>query len=217
MPELPLITPDVVEDVLLDIVRRRHPEHLAKLERQLGLTLETLERYRTVSHMASDEAQGALSGDTLPAILLAVIGGDGAPVRTEEDKLNVAMLVAVQVSVIGQRRRDTLRRRDWMTWTTIECLLERTPRRGPIDSIRLVDWEPVAQSEAKRILAESRLVFSVSVADAVTVVGGLPADDTPWPSGGPNGPPTAPYVPPDSDPLPATDFTFTTNKERIDT
>lgn len=216
MSETTLITPDQVEDVFIDVLRRRHPEHLAKLERQLALDPQTLERYATVTHLGADEANARLSTDTLPAALVGVIGSGGPPETNEYDKLNVPMLVAVQVTVMGQRRRDTLRRRDWMAWTTIEAVLQRVPRHGPIDSIRLTDWEPVSQTDSQRILAEARIVFTVTVGDVLTVVGGLPPDDTPWPSGGPNGPPTTPYEPPLPGPA-ATEVTFTINKERIDT
>lgn len=215
MPDSTLTTPDQVEDVVIDVLRRRHAEHLAKLERQHGLAPETLERYATVSHLASDEAQARLSTDVLPAVLIGVVGSGGVPDLNEYDKLNVPMTLAAQVTVMGNKRRDTLRRRDWMAWTTIECVVQRVPRHGPIDSVTLTDWEPVTQSDAQRILAEARIVFTVTVADAVTVRGGLPPDDTPWPPGGPNGAPATPYDPVPAAPV-ATDITFTTNKERID-
>lgn len=214
--ESTVITPDQVEDVFIDVLKRRHPEHLAKMERQLGLDPQTLERFVTVSHLASDEANARLSTDVLPAALVGVIGSAATPEVNEYDKLDVPMLVAVQVTVMGQRRRDTLRRRDWTAWTTIEAVLQRVPRHGPINTVALTDWEPVAQTDAQRVLAEARIVFTVTVGDALTVVGGLPPDDTPWPVGGPNGAPATPYEPPAPAPV-ATEVTFTTNKERIDT
>jgi hypothetical protein len=215
VPDVALITPDQIEDVFVDVIARRHPEHLAKFERRRGLDAQTLERYRTVTQLAADDAQARLAGDTLPACLLGVIGSAGEPQTTELDQLNVPMSVAMQVSVMGQRRRDTLRRRDWMAWTTIECVLQRVPRNGPVASIRLTDWEPVESTDSQRILAEARVVFTVTVADMVTVVGGLPRDDTPWPAGGPNGPPVAPYDAPADRPA-VTAVQFTTEKERID-
>jgi hypothetical protein len=211
-----LIVPDVVEDLIVDVIRRRHPEHLAKLERQRGKAAETYERYATVSHMASEAADARLSGDTLPACLLGFIGTAATPIQTENDRLNVALQLAMQVTVLGQRRRDTLRRRDVMAWTTIECVLQRVPRNGPVASIRLTDYEPVEERDEQRILAEARVIFEVTVADMVTVIGGLPADDTPWPAGGPNsGPPDGePYTPPLGPPE-ATDVTFAVEKHPI--
>lgn len=213
MPDSALITPDEIEDLVVDVVKRRHPEHLAKLERLRGKPAESYERYETVSHMAS-ETGTRLSGDTLPACLIGNVGGAGEPIRTERDTLNVALQLAMQVSVMGNRRRDTLRRRDVMAWTTVECVLQRVPRSGPVASIRLVDWEPVEETDAQRLLAEMRLIFEVTVTDMLTVVGGLPVDDTPWPAGGPNGPPATPYAPPADAPA-VTQATFTIDREPL--
>jgi hypothetical protein len=214
VPETALVTPDAVEDLLVDVIRRRHPEHLAKLERERGLDPETLERYRTVSHMAAEGTDARLSGDVLPACLLGVIGTAGEPTMTEDNRLNVALQLGMQVSVLGQRRRDTLRRRDWTAWTTIECVLQRVPRSGPVASIRLTDYEPVEQTDEQRVLAEARVVFTVTVADMLAVIGGLPVDTTPWPPGGPLGPPATPYEPPAPAPDVA-EVTYTIDKEPI--
>ena len=215
MADSALITTDEVEDLVVAVIKRRHPEHLAKLERQREKDAQTFERYETVSHMAS-EAGTRLSGDTLPAGLVGVIGSAGAPIRTEYETLNVPMQLGMQVSVLGQRRRDTLRRRDVMFWTTVECVLERVPRSGPISSIALIDWEPREESDQQRLLAEMRAVFEVTVADMLTVAGGLPADDSPWPPGGPLGPPPdgQPYTPPAEAPE-VTQVGFTIEKEPI--
>jgi hypothetical protein len=214
VPDAQLITPDQIEDVFVDVIRRRHPEHLAKLERLRGLEPETLERYRTVTHLAAEGADARLSGDILPACLLGVIGTAGEIVVTEDDKLNVSLQLGVQISVMGQKRRETLRRRDWITWTTVECILQRVPRNGPVASIRLTDCEPVETADAQRVLAESRLVFTVTVADMVALRGGLPVDNSPWPAGGPLGPPSSPYAPP-ADPPDVTDVSFSVDKEPI--
>lgn len=216
MPDSLLICPDEIEDLIVDVIRRRHPEHLAKLERQRGKQPETYTRYQTVSHMASGAADARISGDTLPACLLGIIGTASTPIGTENDGLNVSLQLAMQISVLGNRRRDTLRRRDVLAWTTIECVLQRVPRTGPVASIRLVDVEPVEERDEPRILAEARVIFEVTVADMVTVVGGLPSDDTPWPPGGPGGPPPdgEPYEPPVELPE-ATDVTFAVEKQPI--
>jgi len=146
----------------------------------------------------SDTAAVRLSGDTLPAVLLGVIG---APefVRNESDGVDAVFQVGMQVTVMGQKRRDTLFRRDVTAWTLAECLYARTPRRGIINSMRLTDYEPLSESDTQRTLGDARMVWEVGVKDVLSITGGLPADDVDWPPEG-GGPPDDPYDPIDPRP-----------------
>jgi hypothetical protein len=154
----------------------------------------------------------------MPAVLVGWTGTPASPTENEEGSLDVRLLVAVEVLVRGQYRRDTLRRRDWMAWTVIECLLQRTPRRGPvIDGIALSDVESFDVGAAKEILATARVMFEVTVPEMVSLAG-MPADgDESWPPGTPGGPPPdgEPYTPPEPLPL-ADEFTTSIIREAID-
>lgn len=212
MADSRLVTPDEIEDLAITVLKDHHAEHLAKLERARGKPPETYERLVTVSHMAAEGLR--ISSDTLPAALVGVLGDSGESVRNERDALDVPLQLGIQVSVLGQSRRDTLRRRDATAWTVIECLLQRLPRADTVATIRLTDWESLAEADTQRILGDYRIVFEVTVADMVAIVGGLPPTNTPWPPGTPGGPPAAPYDPPE--PLPqASSVTYSLSKEPI--
>jgi hypothetical protein len=102
----------------------------------------------------------------------------------------------MQVTVLGTRRRDVIYRRDVMTWTTVECMYQRLPRgaNGTFDSVRLVDYEPLAETEDQRTVGDARLVFELGVKNVLSISGFLPADDTDWPTGA-GGAPVEPYDP----------------------
>lgn len=207
-----LVLPHDVEGVLVKVIGDRHAEHLAKLERLRELAPRTFEPFATVVRM-SDATAERLSGDTVPACLLGVIGAPTLT-RNEEDALDVVFQLGMQVTVMGQKRRDTLFRRDVMAWTTIECLLQRAPRSsdGLIHSIRLVDYEPLADGDKQRTLGDARMVFEVGVTGVVSLTGFLPSDGTEWP-------PEAGGAPDDSyDPVaprPVADLTFQVDRTPI--
>lgn len=212
MSDSRLVTPDLIEDLAVEVLKARHVEHLAKAERARGLAPRTLEPLKTVSHMAAQDVR--LSGDKLPAVLVGFIGLAGTPVRNELDTLDAELLLGVQVSVIGPKRRDTLRRRDITAWTVAECLLERMPRDELVARVSWTDAEPVEEEDTQRILGEMRMVFSVGIESMVAIAGGLPPHNTDWPAGGPNGPPEGPYDEPDGPPQ-ATVFNTTILKESV--
>jgi hypothetical protein len=216
MPDSRLVIPDEIEDLVIGVLRDCHAEHLAKVERVRDKQAETFERFKTISHLSDTDLR--VSGDSLPAVLLMVSGTADAPTQNEDGTLDAQLELVAQVTVLGQKKRDTLRRRDVMAWTTIECLLQRVPRGsdGLISEIALLDYEPVAEADTERILADARIVFQLGVASMVRVVGGLPTTATPWPAGGPGGAPPAgaPYTPP-LDPPTASSVTFQLEREPI--
>ncbi|WP_217913232.1 hypothetical protein [Miltoncostaea marina] len=195
MSDPTLIAPCDVEDLLIEVILRRHPEHLAAQERRRGLKPETLERLKAVRHLAAQEA--FQSGDTMPACLVGSLGTAAAPARNEDDAIDVTLRVALEVAVMGRSRRDTLRRRDITAWTVIECVLQRTPRLGIVSAIQLVDVETVEFAQAQSMRGHARASFEVTVPSAASMAG-LPADDALWTPGSPGGPPPdgEPYAPP---------------------
>lgn len=183
-----LVLPYDVEQVFVDTIDRRHLEHLAKCERERDVQPRTFQPYATVVRM-SDASAVRLSGDTVPACLLGVIGVPSMS-RNEDNGFDVTYQVGMQVTVMGNKRRDTLLRRDVMAWTTVECLMQRTPRGGDalLHSIRLTDYEPLAESDTQRTLGDARLVFEVMVRDVMDLGGYLPAEGRGLPV-----PPQEPY------------------------
>lgn len=200
MPDSRLVLPYDVEGVVVDVLGRRHVEHLAKIERVRGVTPRTFEPYVTVARMA-DAAADRLSGDTVPACLLGVIGAPSFE-RNEFNNFDAVFQLGMQVTVMGKKRRDTLYRRDVYAWTTVECVIQRLPRSsdGLINSARLVDYEPLAEMDTQRTLGDARMVFEIGVTNVLSIGGYLPADDSTWPPSA-GGAPANPYDPPAGRPV----------------
>jgi hypothetical protein len=195
MAEPRLVLPADVEQAVIDVVNRRHAEHLAKLERQRGLTPGRWKPFVTVVRMADADAV-RLSGDTVPALLLGTIG---LPVlsQNEDETIDGRYQMGMQVTVMGQRRRDTLLRRDAYAWTTAECIYQRLPRSSNlVQQVALVDYEPLASGDDQRTVGDARLIWELDVPNIMAIVGTLPADDRPIPPDTPGGPPSDPRVPP---------------------
>lgn len=192
-----LITPDVIDGLCISLLDRRHAEHLAKLERQLGMPAQTIERLATIDLLAGEGFR--LRQDKPPAVLLACMGTSDAPERIGYHKaLTLTWNLAMQIVVVGQDRADTLKRRSWYAMTVAECLIMRLPQKStPVTRIDLADIDLVngAEERTQRTVAEAQLIFDVRVADAMTL-DDLPLDDTVFPAGTPGGPPASPYDPP---------------------
>lgn len=200
MPDPRLVLPHDVEGEILDVLERRHPEHLAAEERRRGLDPRTFRGFATMVRM-SDAAADRLSGDTLPALLLGIIGAPAFR-RNETNAIDATYQLGMQVTVMGTRRRDVLFRRDVLAWTIVECMYARVPRRPPalVHALRLTDYEPLAEADTQKTLGDARLVFEVEVTNVLSISGGLPADDVDWPPEG-GGPPVDPYDPIDPRPV----------------
>lgn len=208
-PEPQLVIPHDVEGLVVDLLKRRHVEHLAKLERARGLAPRTLDTLVTCVRMS--DAQGVrLSGDTVPACLVGCVGGTDFT-RNEKDAVDATLQLGVQVTVMGKRRRDTLLRRDCTAFTVVECLYQRLPRTGLVSAVRLTDFEPLSEADDQRTLGDMRMIFELDVPDMITVAGGLPADDSPRAPGDPGGPPDGPYELPVPAPAPR-EVTFTIDR-----
>ena len=218
-----LTLPYDVEGVFVDLIKRRHPEHMAKLERQRGVDARTFQTYTTVVRMS--DAQGLrLSGDTTPCLLLGIIGVPTIT-RNEDECLDATFQLGMQVTVFGQRRRDVILKRDAFAWTTIECVYQRLQRHAKtmlppyspqndgrlaenqppavVRDVRLTDYEPLADGDTQRSVGEVRMVWEVGVANALSIRGGWPVDDSDWPAeagGAPAEPYDAPQPWPQADP-----------------
>lgn len=212
MTEPRLVLPYDVEGVLIDVLDRCHGQHLAKLERQLGKGPRTFEPFATMVRM-SDAAADRLSGDTVPALLLGVIGALQLR-RNEDEGVDAVYQLGMQVTVMGARRREVILTRDAMAWTVVECLYQRTPRgRGSLlNSLVLVDYEPLSESDTQRTVGDARLVWEIGVANALSITGGLPPVDVEWPPEA-GGEPPEPYDP--VEPRPVADVEFSIDRQPL--
>lgn len=224
-----LTLPYDVEGVFLDLLRRRHVEHVAKLERQRGAAAKTFQTFQTIQRMS--DAQGLrLSGDTTPCLLLGIIGAPDIR-RNEDDCLDVVYQLGMQITVLGQRRRDVILKRDVLGWSVIECVYQRLPRHAVggvipyspqedgrlqghqppavVRSVALSDYEPLADGDTQRTVGDVRLVWDVGIANALSIRGGWPVDSSDWPEGA-GGAPADPYTP--QEPWPAADPKVTMSK-----
>jgi hypothetical protein len=191
-----LVIPHDVAVQVLDVLERRHPEHLAELERDLGWAPKTIPMLQTVEHLANEGFR--LKEDRAPAVLVGMFGAADPPERGK-DGYSVAWTMAVEVTVEGTGRADVLMARDFYMATVAECILDRVPRAGaPIDGMALedVDLVPVAREQDQRLRAQARMLFTVTVRGALGR-GVLPPDNSTTPPGTPGGPPSHPYTPPE--------------------
>lgn len=192
-----LVTPDEIDELCIDLLTRRHAEHLAKLERQRGLNPQTIERLATIDLLAGNGFR--LREDKPPGVLLACMGTSDAPERRGVHKqITITWSLAMQIVTVGSGRADTLKRRSWYAMTIAECLLMRLPTKsGPVTRIDLsdIDLSNGAEERTQRTVAEAQLIFDVRVANAMDLTD-LPLDDTRFPAGTPGGPPSTPYDPP---------------------
>lgn len=193
-----LITPDLITATCIDVLGRRHPEHLAALERDRGLPARKIERLATVDELTGEGNRQR--GDQLPAVLIGTFGTANTPTVTSRRKVTFEWAIAAEVWVFGTNRADTLRRRDWYALTVAECLLQRLPRHAePVDALELLDIDFAAGAGKvggrEGSLAHAQLLFSVLTRDAIDL-DGLPTDDSTLPPGSPGGPPGDTYTPP---------------------
>lgn len=202
-----LVTPDQIEQACIELLGGtfdadgnrvtwgRLVEHLAALERELGLQPQTIERPATVDLLADDERH--LARDELPAILLSVEELNEPPTREldgRRETLKLTWRMEIEVLDQGASRADAKQRVRWLAMTVVECLYQRLQRRAqPLESLDLdsLRFEIHGKSPA---LGRATINFVLVVPDSITLRGGLPvdADETP-PAGEPGGPPATPY------------------------
>lgn len=191
-----LVTPDQPELACIDVLGDRHSEHLAALERQLGLEPETIERLATVGLLKNTES---LEPTSLPAVRLAMTGLADEPERVTDrgrTSLSLPWRLEVDILAMGRDPVDAMQRVRWLAMTVAECLLQRLPRRSdPVERLDLDGCDLETISDSGHNLGHAELQFTVLLADALTVTGGLPADTGEHEPGTPGGPPATPYDP----------------------
>lgn len=207
-----LITPDLIEDQAIAVLNDHHEEHLAALERDRGLPPRKIEKLATIDLLAGEGFR--LREDNPPAALLGLFGISDAPVRDKSGALTLTWTLAVQITVVGTNRRDTMKRRGWYALTVAQCLLAWLPRKAePVDTLALADIDftnGTAEIEKKqRSVGEAQLLFDVKVRDALSVT---PPYDPTRPPGSPGGPPADPYDPPVPFPTVSSATTSTTKE-----
>lgn len=200
-----LLTPDVVEDTLIDILRRRHIEHLAALERDRGLNPRTIEPLKTIDRLAGSGVR--LREDKPPVLLLGLFGTSSVTrsrsrnTPASQPVLDMDWELHMQLVVVGVDRRDTIKRRGWYAMTIIECLLQRVPLdQDVIDQIVFTGQDfsnGIETGTSARTVGEAQLTFTVTTKAAVGFRY-LPPDDTTLTPGTPGAAPAASY----DDPVP---------------
>lgn len=206
------VTPDIIEQQALTALRDHHTERLAQLERDRGLPARTIEAFRTIDLLAGEGFR--LRDDKPPAALLGVFGTTDQPNREKDATLTFNWTLAVQITVIGVNRADTMKRRGWYALTACECLLMHLPRlASPVDAVALNDLGftngTADIQDRQRTIGEAQLLFDVHTRATLAV---QPPYDATLPPGSPGGPPIDPYAPPVEFP-PAQTVTSTTSKE----
>lgn len=201
-----IVTPDLIWQPAVDVLRRRHVEHLALYEKQRGFPAVSIPRVATVDVLAFEGAR--FKTDALPCILVGVFGTNAPPTRrpargpaspyTLEASITLDFdwLLAMEVTVAGQDRTDTTQRRDWYTMTAIECLLARLPRHAePVGALHVMDLDLTGGDDPygrPLTLAQATVAFGVKVADTMGEQV-LPPDDDPDGPGGAHGVVGNPY------------------------
>lgn len=213
MTDSALVLPHDVEGVIVQTVIDHHKEHLAKVERARGMQPRSIKPFATIARM-SDSQGLKLSGDTLPVVLFGIVGAPQWE-RNEQEGIDAVFQMGCELTVRGQRRSDTLLRRDVMAFSLIECLYQRVPRgRGSfLSDLRLTDYEPIADADNQRTIGQARMIWEVGATNVMSITGFLPPTDLAWPADA-GGVPPDPYTPPQPRPT-ADSVTFTLDRRPI--
>ncbi len=191
-----LVTPWDVDGVLIQVLTDTHAQHLAAHERRRGLQPGTLERFQTVGRL-SDPGDHRTGYHRWPAVL---VGTQGAArfLQADGETRDAVLDVGVAIVVAGTSMPDAHERRDVLTWTTLECLVCRTPREGdPIQDVEVVEvayQDPAGLGNG--FLLEASVRLDVRVAEAFRTRWLPVLGDDRIPPGDPGGPPSGPYEPP---------------------
>jgi hypothetical protein len=153
----------------LEVLETRHVESLAQLELREGLPPGTLERLN-VGHLAGEGFRRR--HDVPPIALVGAFGSSERPERNKRGGIDVMWTLAVEVTVVGMDRADTLKRRDWYGLTAAEALVHHLPRAGAdADALDLLDVDLTAGADpdTSETVAQTRLLFDVKVADVLSL------------------------------------------------
>lgn len=176
-----LFTPDELEQAAITILGDHHSRHLAALERQIGLTAQTIERFKTIDLLADDNTWHQF--DELPCVLLGCNTLADQPESGNYGQATVfhtAWELELQVIVMGGGRNvraDAMRRARWLTLTAVECLCRRLPYLDTLSrTVQTVDPTSIrfgaAGADGEPQLLRGEALMSVMVNDAITGKGG---------------------------------------------
>lgn len=161
------MTPFPIDVVLQvhEVLRTRHVEYLAEVERDHGIPPATLPQI-LVGHLTGEGARNRTDkpGDGALA-LVGMFSSSTPPVANREDKLDFTWTLAVEVITRGTDREDTIRRRDWYGLTAAECLTANFPR-GPASTLELIDADMGADAVddgSAETLAVARFMWDVAI------------------------------------------------------
>lgn len=191
----PLITPDEVIDLLIKVCRTENVrlQHLRELDRAKNLTVGTVPDFKTVQRLADPNGDDRQPHDVLPALLFFLAGTAGPPEVDELRHLTFTWTIGMQVAYLGQGKNpavDADRGIGWYAMTAAQLVLQRTPRNGIVQRIRLRDMEP-RQPDAMHV-ASMNVLFEVQTAPALAMNGPMvldlddlpddPAEPVIWPA-----------------------------------
>ncbi len=186
-----MIAPERVTHACIAALGTWQAAGLAAIEREHNLPPRTVPPLR-VDHLSGEGFRG--KQDHPPVALVGTFGTAERPQPGPQRTLNITWIVAVEISVLGRDRDDTIRRRDWYTMNVAETLLQYLPRIGePIDAVELADIDLVNGADEQETIAQSRIMLDVTVRDSISMNPGFrPSALAPTPD--------ALYVPPTPDP-----------------
>lgn len=164
-----LVTPDEIVEVCFDVIRVRHVEAIAQLERIKGLTARTLPMM-DVNWLAGEAL--TIKTDSPPIALLGVFGVFSEPQRRKYGDVMFDWNLAMEVHVAGMSRDDVIRRAYWYGMTAAQTLLTYVPRLGnPVTSLPLRDVEPIiADEDSQQAIGIARYLFGVTVNDGMSTL-----------------------------------------------
>lgn len=172
----PMRTPDEVVDLLVAVARHAdgatRRQHIAEVARVKGLG-NGIPDFRTVGRLG-DEDDERKPQDALPALMFFSAGTSAEPEADENRILWMRWIVGVEVSYLGTTRADAIRGADWYTMAAVQMVMQRTPRGGLLDRLKLVSIEPAPMEFPK--VRSVRALFEAWVPDSLALDGATTID-----------------------------------------
>jgi hypothetical protein len=186
------VFPVTIVDQVHEVLRTRHVEHLAALERDVLLPPRSLPLL-LVDYLTGEGIRTARDKPGEGALaLVGIFGTTTEPNDNREDAMDFVWTMAMEVITRGVDRGDTIRKRDWYALTALECVMQHRPY-GPASTMRLVDADLDAgalEEGSAETLAVARFMWDVEVPNTIRLVPRY------------TDPPTDPYDVPESFPSP---------------